>query len=63
MSTVRKVADRVVMLHPATRLEEREPQVIFEGSAAEAFASGDLRVSQFVKGEAGERLRELAIAG
>lgn len=63
MSTVRKVADRVVMLHPATRLNAGESQVIFEGTAGDAFASADLRVSQFVKGEAGERLRELALAG
>lgn len=63
MSTVKKVADRVVMLHPAPRLRPGEPQVIFEGTAAEAFDSPDQRVSQFVKGEAGERLRELALAG
>lgn len=63
MSTVRKVADRVVMLHPAPRLEPGERQVIFEGTAEEAFESSDRRVSQFVKGEAGERLRELAMAG
>lgn len=63
MSTVRKVADRVVMLHPAARLKTGESQVIFEGAAAEAFSSPDARVSQFVKGEAGERLREMALAG
>lgn len=62
MSTVRKVADRVVMLYPASRLRDGESQVIFEGSAAEAFDSADARVSQFVRGEAGERLRELALA-
>lgn len=59
MSTVRKVADRVVMLFPASRLDEGESQVVFEGTAEEAFESNDLRVSQFVRGEAGERLREL----
>lgn len=62
MSTVRKVADRVVMLHPASRLKPGEGQVVFEGRAEEAFRSADPRVSQFVKGEAGERLRELAMA-
>lgn len=62
MSTVKKVADRVVMLHPAPRLEPGESQVIFEGTAEEAFGSPDHRVSQFVRGEAGERLRELALA-
>lgn len=63
MSTVKKVADRVVMLHPAPRLLTGEPQVVFEGTAQEAFDSEDKRVSQFVRGEAGERLRELALAG
>ncbi len=63
MATVKKVADRVLMLHPAPRLLPGEPQVIFEGTAEEAFDSADRRVSQFVKGEAGERLRELAMAG
>ena len=62
MTTVKKVADRVVMLHPAPRLQPGEPQVIFEGTAQEAFESADPRVSQFVRGEAGERLRELALA-
>jgi phospholipid/cholesterol/gamma-HCH transport system ATP-binding protein len=62
MSTVRKVADRVVMLYPASRLEDHEAQVIFDGSADEAFASGDPRVSQFVHGQAGDRLRELEAA-
>ena len=62
MSTVKKVADRVVMLHPAPRLQPGEPQVIFEGTAEEAFDSPDQRVSQFVRGEARERLREMALA-
>lgn len=63
MATVKKVADRVLMLHPAPRLAPHEPQVIFEGTPEEAFHSADPRVSQFVNGEAGERLRELAMAG
>ena len=62
MTTVRKVADRVVMLYPLSRLEPGEPQIIFEGTADEAFSSDDARVSQFVHGEAGERMSELAAA-
>lgn len=62
MNTVRKVADRVVMFYPLARLSSEEPQVIFDGTAEEAFLSDDNRVSQFVKGEAGERLQELAVA-
>jgi len=62
MNTVRKVADRVVMFYPLSRLGAEEPQVIFEGTAEEAFASSDSRVTQFVNGEAGERMRELSVA-
>ena len=62
MHTVRKVADRVVMFYPLSRLGPHEPQIIYEGTAAAAFDSSDRRVSQFVRGEAGERLMELAAA-
>src|SRR5688500_16143152 len=31
MNTVRKVADRVVMLYPLSRLEPHEPQVLYDG--------------------------------
>ena len=62
MHTVRKVADRVVMFYPLSRLGPHEPQIIYEGTAAAAFDSPDRRVSQFVRGEAGERLMELAAA-
>ena len=62
MRTVRKVADRIVMLYPLSRLAPDEPQVIFEGTAEEAFASPDPRVSSFVQGEARERMEEFAVA-
>lgn len=62
MQTVRKVADRVVMLFPLQRLQQDESQIVFEGTAAEAFACEDPRVHQFIRGEAGERLHELAAA-
>ncbi|MFO1023020.1 MAG: ABC transporter ATP-binding protein [Planctomycetales bacterium] len=62
MSTVRKVADRVVMLQPLARAKGNESQIVFEGSAEEAFACADPRVSQFVNGEAGERIQEMAVA-
>jgi phospholipid/cholesterol/gamma-HCH transport system ATP-binding protein len=60
MNTARKVADRVVMLYPLSRLEKNEPQIIFDGppSALDSFA--DPRVTQFVRGEARERLMEMA---
>ncbi len=61
MTTVRKVADRIVMLYPLSRLDDDEPQIVFEGTADEAFASTDSRVSQFVRGEARERMQELMV--
>lgn len=62
MHTVRKVADRVVMFYPLSRLAPHEPQILFDGTAEEVFACEDPRVSQFVRGEARERLLELNAA-
>jgi len=62
MNTVRRVADRVVMLYPLPRVEPGQPQIIFEGTPDEAFAATDPRVSCFVRGEAGERLKEMYAA-
>lgn len=62
MKTVRRVADRLVMLLPASRLRPGESQIVFEGTPQDAFSSTDPRVSQFVTGEAGERIRELGAA-
>ena len=59
MNTAKKVADRVVMLMPAHRLEPNEPQVIFDGTVKELDNCRDRRVQQFINGEAGERLMEL----
>lgn len=62
MHSARKVADRVVMLYPLSRLAPGEPQIIFDGTPKELETSRDPRVSQFVRGEAGERLIELQLA-
>jgi phospholipid/cholesterol/gamma-HCH transport system ATP-binding protein len=59
MKTAQKVADRVVMLFPLSQLKSDEPQVIFDGTPKEIMESRDKRVSQFVRGEAGERLVEM----
>jgi phospholipid/cholesterol/gamma-HCH transport system ATP-binding protein len=59
MNTARKVADRIVMLYPLSRLSENEPQIIFDGTPQEIMQCKDKRVSQFVRGEAGERLMEM----
>ncbi len=62
MNTLRKVADRVVMFYPLVRLAADESQIIFDGTAEDAFENPDPRVSHFVRGEAGERLQELLAA-
>ena len=59
MRTAHKVADRIVMVYPLSRLEPGEPQVIFDGGPDKLDHCDDRRVSQFIKGEAGERLTEL----
>ena len=59
MKSARKVADRVVMLYPLPRLDPDESQVIFDGTPTEIDKSTDSRVSQFVRGEAGDRLMEM----
>ncbi len=59
MKNAQKVSDRIVMLYPLSRLDEHESQIIFDGSPKEVMQSKDKRVSQFVRGEAGERLMEM----
>jgi phospholipid/cholesterol/gamma-HCH transport system ATP-binding protein len=59
MRTARKVADRVVMLYPLSRLRGDEPQILHDGPAHEIDHAADARVSQFVRGEARERLMEM----
>jgi len=60
LTTVRKVADRVVMLYPLGRLGDGEAQVLYDGPPAGLQDAADPRVRQFVVGKAGERLRELS---
>lgn len=62
MNTVRKVADRIIMLYPLKQLEADEPQIIFDGTPEELENVRDRRVRQFVNGEAGERLMEIQAA-
>jgi phospholipid/cholesterol/gamma-HCH transport system ATP-binding protein len=60
MKTVEKVADRVVMLYPLARLGPGESQMLYDGPPEGLEDHPDRRVRQFVRGEAGERLREMA---
>ncbi len=59
MNTARKVADRVVMLYPLARLADGQRQILFDGPPQALDGCGDRRVSQFIRGQAGERLTEL----
>jgi phospholipid/cholesterol/gamma-HCH transport system ATP-binding protein len=59
MTTARKVADRVVMLYPTARLEPNESQILFDGPPDQLDASKDRRVTQFIRGEAGDRMNEI----
>ena len=59
MRTARKVADRLVMLFPLARLRGDEPQILFDGTPQQIDKATDRRVTQFVRGEAGERLMEM----
>jgi phospholipid/cholesterol/gamma-HCH transport system ATP-binding protein len=60
MKTVTKVADRVVMLYPLSRLGPGDSQILYDGPPEAIADCPDPRVGQFVRGEAGERLREMA---
>jgi phospholipid/cholesterol/gamma-HCH transport system ATP-binding protein len=59
MKTVDRVADRVVMLYPLPRLRPDEPQVLFDGPPGVLRQSSDARVTQFVEGQARDRIEEM----
>jgi phospholipid/cholesterol/gamma-HCH transport system ATP-binding protein len=59
MRTAQKVADRVVMFYPLSRLRSGEPQTLYDGPPGRLESAQDRRVRQFVMGEAGERLMEM----
>jgi phospholipid/cholesterol/gamma-HCH transport system ATP-binding protein len=60
MRTARKVADRVLMFYPSSRLMDGEPQILFDGPPSDLEHAEDRRVRQFVRGEAGERINEMS---
>ena len=59
MHSARRVADRIIMLYPYSRLANGEPQILFDGPPSSLDSTQDRRVKQFVNGEAGERLMEM----
>jgi phospholipid/cholesterol/gamma-HCH transport system ATP-binding protein len=63
MNSARKVADRVVMLYPLSRLRPDEPQIVYDGPAEDLDKATDRRVIQFINGQAGELLMEMREAG
>ena len=60
MRTVHKVSNRVIMLYPLARLKTKEKQILFDGRPEDLERCKDERVRQFVNGEAGQRIMELA---
>jgi phospholipid/cholesterol/gamma-HCH transport system ATP-binding protein len=63
MKSAIKVADRIIMLYPLHRLGPDESQILFDGPPSGVLASPDPRVTQFVRGEARDRLMELSQGG
>ena len=62
MRTAQKVADRVVMLYPFSRMGEHDSQILFDGTPDELKRSKDERITQFVRGEARMRIEEMSAA-
>ncbi|MGE0608601.1 MAG: ABC transporter ATP-binding protein [Pirellulales bacterium] len=60
MHTARKVADRVIMFMPLSRLTPDEPQIIYDGPARDIDRARDPRVLQFIRGDASERMLEIS---
>src|SRR5262249_51994461 len=63
MKTALKVADRVIMLYPLSRLRESEPQILFDGTPDELRQCPVPRVRQFVEGDARGRFEALGGEG
>jgi phospholipid/cholesterol/gamma-HCH transport system ATP-binding protein len=61
MRTVHKCADRVVMLYPHSRLAPNERQLLYDGPQAGLARAEDVRVRQFVEGEARDRMIEMQV--
>ena len=49
MISARTVADRIIMLAPLAKLDADEPQILFDGTPRELYASPDRRVRRFIK--------------
>ncbi|MDO5553240.1 MAG: ATP-binding cassette domain-containing protein [Planctomycetia bacterium] len=60
MKSAKKVADRIVMMYPTSRLAADAPQIIYDGPPDAVETCPDKRVRQFVLGYAGDRVMEMA---
>ena len=60
MKTARKVADRVIMFQPRSRLQTDENQVLYDGPPSDLNHQSDRRIQQFIHGEAGDRVLEMS---
>lgn len=60
MKSALKIATRVVMLYPRSRLAGDESQMLYNGPPGTIESAKDPRVTQFVLGQARDRLMELA---
>ena len=59
MTTVRRVADRVVMLFPLAKLKSDESQIVFRGTREEAFATDNPRVAALLRGDISRPAKEI----
>ncbi len=53
MQTVRKVADRVIMLAAVHQIDADQSQILFDGPVAQFLHSTDPRIRRFIEGNAG----------
>ena len=49
MVSARTVADRIIMLAPLAKLDDEEPQVVFNGTPGELYSSQNRRIRQFIR--------------
>jgi phospholipid/cholesterol/gamma-HCH transport system ATP-binding protein len=49
MVSARTVADRIIMLAPLAKLEDTEPQIVFDGTPGELYSSQNRRIRQFIR--------------
>ena len=51
LRTVQRVADRIVMLYPRSKLADEDSQVVFDGTLDELASSDDPRIREYIGDE------------